>query len=198
MIGAVEPRFGALTPFGAGGFWNMMILDTAIIPGSRNLLGSVLGVDGDQLTWVHPALSLIEMGWEIADPATAMLPGMPARHVYEPIGMDDKFFPNPVFDAAALAYGNQEAGDMVWPGTQAALAVDHLDGLMTYPVTGNRSASATTSVVVQYHDDGILDAHYIHRQLDAVKYQYGCFLESYLRDGVPTVPAPAPVASACP
>jgi CubicO group peptidase (beta-lactamase class C family) len=146
------------------------------------------------------------LGWEIADPATAMarlqrrpLPGMAPRHIYEPIGMDDKFFPNPVFDAAALAYGNQEAGEVVWPGTQAALAVDHLDGIMAYPVVANRRATTgTTSVVVQYHDDGILDAHYIHRQLDAVKYQYGCFLQSYLRDGVPTVPAPAPIASPCP
>jgi hypothetical protein len=31
-----------------------------------------------------------------------------------------------------------------------------------------------------------------------VQYQYGCFLATYLRDGVPTVPAPAPVDTACP
>jgi hypothetical protein len=202
MIGAVEPRFGALTPFGAGGFWNMMILDTAIVPGARGLLAGILGVDGDQLSFAHPALSLVELGWEIADPITSMarlsrrpLPGLPTRHVYQPIGMDDKFFPNPIFDAAALAYGNQEAGEIVWPGTQDALHADHMDGLLAYPIRGNRT---TTSVVVQYHDDGLLDAHYIHRQLTAVKYQYGCFLASYVRDGVPTVPAPAALDAACP
>jgi hypothetical protein len=69
--------------------------------------------------------------------------------------------------------------------------------MMTYPVKAN-GAKGTTSVVVQYEDGGIVDAHQIHRQLDAVKYQYGCFLASYLRDGVPTVPAPAPIDSACP
>nr|MDQ3366849.1 hypothetical protein [Myxococcota bacterium] len=202
MIGAIEPRHGALTPFGAGGFWNLMILDTAIVPGSKDLLAGVLGVDSEHLTFVHPAMSLIGLGWEIAEPGASMariarrpLPGIPARHVYQPIGMDDQFFPNAIFDAAALAYGNQQAGEQVWPGTQAALAVDGLAGVQSYPVKGNRG---TTSVVVQYTDGGLLDAHYIHRQLEAVRYQYGCFLASYLRDGVPTVPAPAAVGAACP
>jgi hypothetical protein len=203
MIGAVEPRFGALTPFGAGGFWNMMILDTEIVAGARSLLAGVFGVEGDTLSFVHPTLALIGLGWEIAEPGPSMarlarrpLPGFPARHVYEPIGLDDKFFPNPVFDAAALAYGNRQAGDQVWPGTQAALSTDHLDGMMTYPIKGNRNG--TTNVVVQYHDDNLIDAHYIHRQLPAVQYQYGCFLATYLRDGVPTVFAPAPVDDPCP
>ena len=203
MIAAVEPRFGAVTPFGAGGFWNLMILETAIVPGARDLLSTILGVDSATISFAHPALGLIEQGWEIADPINSMarlvrrpLAGTAARQVYEPIGMDDKFFPNDVFDAAALAYGNQEAGATVWPTTQTSLAVDHLDGLMPYPVAANRAP--TTAVVVQYHDDGILDAHYIHRQLDAVKYQYGCFLQSFLRDGTAIVAAPAPLASACP
>jgi hypothetical protein len=202
MISAVEPRIGAVTPFGAGGFWNLMILDTAIIPGARGLLGGVLGVDSEQLTFMHPSLALIELGWEIADPINAMarlsrrpLPGFVPRHVYQPIGMDDRFFRNEIFDAAALAYGNQEAGEMVWPGTQDALAADDMNGILAYPVKANRG---TTSVVVQYRDGGILDAHYIHRQLDEVKYQYGCFLASYLRDGVPTVYAPAAVSAPCP
>ena len=203
MIAAVEPRFGAITPFGAGGFWNLMILETATVPGARDLLSSILGVDSASIAFTHPALGLIEQGWEIADPINSMarlvrrpLPGTQPRHIYQPIGMDDKFFPNDVFDAAALAYGNRQAGNQVWPTTQLSLAVDHLDGMMAYPVSADRDA--TTAVVVQYHDDGILDAHYIHRQLDAVKYQYGCFLQTFLRDGVPTVPAPQAVTAACP
>ncbi len=203
MIAAVEPRFGAITPFGAGGFWNLMILETAILPGARDLLSAVLGIDPTTVTFVHPTLGLIEHGWEIADPINSMarlvrrpLPGTRPRNIYEPIGMDDKFFPNDDFDAVALAYGNREAGDIVWPGTQASLAVDHLDGVMAYPVVANRPPS--TAVVVQYHDDGILDAHYIHRQLDAVKYQYGCFLQTFLRDGTAIVAAPAALSTACP
>ncbi|HEU0030557.1 MAG TPA: hypothetical protein VFQ53_07990 [Kofleriaceae bacterium] len=203
MIGAVEPRYGALTPFGAGGFWNMMILDTEIQPGARDLLAGVFGIDPETLSFVHPTLALLGLGWEIAEPGASMnriasrpLPGIPPRHIYEPIGLDDKFFPNPVFDAAALAYGNQQAGELVWPSTQDALRVDALDGMLAYPVRGNRDG--LTTVAVQYADDGIVDAHQIYRQLDAVKYQYGCFLASYLRDGTPTVPAPMALGTPCP
>jgi hypothetical protein len=202
MIGAIEPRYGALTPFGAGGMWSIFILDTALIPGSRSLLGGVFGVDGDQLTFMHPALALLELGWEIADPTISMarlarrpLPGFAARHVYQPVGLEDRYFQMPVLDAAALAYGNQQAGEVVWPGTQEALRIDGMDGILAHPVKANRT---TTNVVVQYRDGGIVDAHQIYRQLDEVKYQYGCFLATYLRDGVPTVHAPAPIASACP
>jgi hypothetical protein len=163
----------------------------------------VFGIDGDTLTFVHPALALLGLGWEIADPTTSMarlarrpLPGLTARHVYQPVGLDDVYFQMPIFDAAALAYGNQQAGEVVWTGTQEALAVDGMDGLASYPVKANHDG--LTSVVVQYRDGGIADAHQIYRQLDEVKYQYGCFLASYLRDGVPTVPAPAAIDSACP
>ena len=203
MIGAVEPRYGALTPLGAGGFWSMMILDTEIEPGARDLLGAVFGVGGENLSFVHPAMSMLGLGWEIAEPGASMarlvrrpLPGFAARHVYQPIGLDDKYFPNPVFDAAALAYGNQQAGELVWPTTQDALATDRLDGLLPYPVIGNRGE--ITAVAVQFHDDGIEDAHQIHRQLDAVKFQYGCFLATYVRDGVPIVGAPAAADAPCP
>ena len=202
MIAAIEPRYGAITPFGAGGFWNMMILDTAIIPGSRDLLAGVLGVDSEHLSFVHPALGLIGLGWEIAEPGASMariarrpLPGFTARHVYQPIGEGDQFFANSVFDAAALAYGNQQAGELVWQGTQDALHADALDGMIQYPVRNNRG---TTAVVVQYTDGGILDAHYIYRQREEIRYQYGCFLATFIRDGVPTLAAPAPVTAACP
>jgi hypothetical protein len=85
---------------------------------------------------------------------------------------------------------------------QDALALDELDGLATYPVSGNRPAAGggppTTRVVVQFEPDGLLDAHYIYRQLETVKHQYGCFLASYVRTGTPAVPAPATLATPCP
>lgn len=207
MIGAVEPRFGALTPFGAGGFWNMMILDTDVIENGRPLLAGILGIDGDTLTFMHPVLGLLGIGWEVAEPGASMarlaqrpLAGLPERHVYQPIGQGDRYFPETVLDAAALAYGNHEAGDKIWPGTQDALATQGLDGMLAYPVRENRAnpGKRTTSVVVQYADGGIADGHQIYRQLPAVRYQYSCFLATYLRDGAPTVPAPADEAAACP
>ena len=203
MIGAVEPRYGALVPTGAGGFWNLMILETAIIPGARQLLGTALGVDDAELTFMHPAMNIIALGWEIAEPIASMariarrpLAGFSPRSVYEPVGQYDSYFPMDVYDAAALSYGNQQAGDAIWSTMQDALALDHLDGLATYPVKANRDGY--TRVVVQFMGDGIIDPHYIYRQLDTVKHQYGCFLESYLRDGVPTVPAPGGLTDPCP
>ena len=62
-----------------------------------------------------------------------------------------------------------------------------LDGEATY-----------TSIAVQYEGDGIADPHGIYAQLDDVKYQYGCFFASFLRDGTATVPAPAELGVPCP
>jgi hypothetical protein len=207
MIGAVEPRFGALVPTGAGGFWNLMILDTALVPGTRGLLATLFQTDVAELSFMHPGLELLAAGWEIADPLVAMSrlarrppPSSPARHVYQPVGKDDVYFPTSIYDAAALAYGNQQAGTEVWSTMQPALALDELDGLASYPVTRNRPAgdgTATTRVVVQFEPDGLLDGHYIYRQLETVKHQYGCFLASYVRTGTPVVPAPAPLSTAC-
>jgi hypothetical protein len=203
MVGSVEGRFGALVPTGAGGFWNLMILETVIIPGAKDLITTALGVDEDTISFVHPTLDAMAMGWEIAEPIVAMsriahrpLDGLPPRHVYEPVGANDSYFPEDVYDAAALSYGNQEAGSAVWSTMQDALTLDNTSGLASYTVKANEGG--TTRVVVQYMGDGIVDAHYIYRQLDAVKHQYGCFLESYLRDGVPTVPGPGALTDPCP
>ncbi len=203
MIGATEARFGALVPTGAGGFWNLMILETAIIPGARALLGTALGVDDSTLLFVHPGLEVMALGWEIAEPLVFMariarrpLPNADARHVYEPVGKGDEYFPVDIYDAAALAYGNQQAGPELWTSMQQALASDQLAGLATYPVKANRSGK--TRVVVQFDGDGIIDPHYLYRQIAEVKHQYGCFLASYVRDGVPTVPAPGPLTAPCP
>jgi hypothetical protein len=203
LVGALEPRFGALVPTGAGGYWNLMILDTKTVPGALELLATALGVDDTTLTFDHPAMEVMALAWEPAEPfvymariARSPLDGRPVRHVYEPVGKDDSYFQTNVYDGAALAYGNQQAGTQMWPTMQTSLALDHLDGLLTYPVKANEAGH--TRVVVQYMGDGIVDPHYIYRQLDTVKHQYGCFLESFLRDGVPTVPAPGGLTDPCP
>jgi hypothetical protein len=202
LVTSVEERYGAIVPTGAGGFWHLMILQSDLIPGARQLLGTALGVDDAELTFVHPAMNIIPLSWELGEPIAAMariarypLDGLTARHVYEPVGKNDVYFPIDVYDAAALAYGNQQAGAQVWPSMQDALGVDGLRGVLSYPVTANRDGK--TRVVVQFEGDGIIDPHYIYRQLDTVKHQYGCFLESYIRDGVPTVPSPNVLGHPC-
>ncbi len=148
-------------------------------------------------------MNALAMGWEAADPFVYVarinhrpLPGLPPHDVYQPTPKGDENFTIAIYDAAALAYGNEQAGTSVWPSMQDTLALDGLDGLVPYPVRGN--VGGRTRVAVQFEGDGIIDPHYIFAQLDEVKHQYGCFLASYVRDGVATVPAPGALTDPCP
>jgi hypothetical protein len=189
LVAAVEPRIRAAVPTGAGGFWTWFILITKLHDGLPDLVALLLNA-ARPLTFMHPALHLIETAWEPADPFVSMprlgrrpLSGHPSRPVYEPVGKGDQYFPIELYDAVALAYGHRQAGEVVWPSMQQALRLASLDGLLPWP--------ARQSVVVQYAGDGIEDPHAIYRQLDAVKHQYGCFFETFLATGTAVVPAPA-------
>jgi hypothetical protein len=194
-------------PTGAGGFWTYFILVTHLHEGLPELVALMLYA-GQPISFMHPTLSLIETAWEAADPFVSMprlglrpLSGHPVRPVYEPVGKDDQYFPTVLYDAVALSYGHNEAGSVQWPTMQDALKLASLDGVLNYPVRQNRvsqDGSPYTGVVVQYQGDGIEDPHAIYRQLDAVKYQYGCFLETYLATGKAVVPAPQPLGTPCP
>jgi hypothetical protein len=209
LVTAVEPSFRAAVPTGAGGFWTYFIFTSAFVPNANAELQLALGVDDGQLTFMHPALSMVETGWEAIDPIVSVprvsrrpLPGTNPRPIYEPVGQDDSYFSNDVYNAVALAYGHREVGDVIWPDMQTALAEESLSGIVPYPAVNDISSidgGPYTGVVAQYDADTITgDGHYIAFQLDAVKYQYGCFLESMLKTGVAVVPAPAPLGTPCP
>jgi hypothetical protein len=73
-------------------------------------------------------------------------------------------------------------------------------GIAPYPVADNQLSLAGipyTGVAVQYARDEFLDSHHVFAQLDAVKFQYGCFLATLRDTGVAVVPAPAPLGSPC-
>lgn len=207
MIGAVEPTLEALVPTGAGGHWSYFILETSLIPGVKRLLASVLRVIEANLTFLHPSIHLLALGWEGAEPLAYMpriarrpLEGIPARPIYEPVGEDDEYFPIQVYDAVVLAYGHPQAGDEVWPSMQEALALDGLDGFQDYNISNNLTnerGEAYTGVAVQYAPD-FTNGHYIYMQLEEVRYQWGCFLRTVLDTGVGVVPAPAALGTPCP
>jgi hypothetical protein len=207
MISAVEPRIKAVVPTGSGGYWSYFILETQFFPNIKGDLGLLLGLRGN-FSHLHPAMHVTQMALEPVDPIVYMprlgrepLPGHPVRSVYEPHGMGDSYFPTDVQDACAMSYGHKEAGDQQWPTMQPALQLEGLDGIVPYPVTNDVSSNAgtlRTGVVVQYLGDGVYDPHAIYSQLDSVKYQYGCFFQSFFATGTATVPAPADYSVPCP
>ena len=201
LVGATDPRVKVVVPTGAGGYWPFMVLTTNAIDHPQDKLKLLLG-SGD-LTFMHPALHLLETAWEPAETfdymrrlASDPLPGHPARPIYEPVGFGDSYFSFGDYDGAASAYGNQEAGDVVWPSMQADVGA-----IVPYPVSQNLvSSDGTTKYtggVVQYAGNGVDDPHYIFASLDQVKYQYACFHESFQKTGTATIYAPQPIDSAC-
>lgn len=197
MVGAVEPRIRAVAPTGAGGYWGYFILETKMMPGAP-LIAGLLGA-AEEINFLHPVLQLAQTAWEGAEPmaftprlARRPLPAHPVRPIYQPVGQEDSYFPEPLLDAMALSYGNQQASDSVWPGLQETLAVEGRQGLASYPVTDNRKSedgTAYTGVVVPWPFDGF-NGHHVVFQLDEVKRQYGCFFTSFLETGRATVVAP--------
>lgn len=207
MLGAVDQRITAVVPTGSGGLWSLVILKADGATSGR-LVAMMLGTSVT-LDFLHPGLQLVQMAFEPAEPfvfarriAHRPLPGHPARHIYQPIGLDDPSFPNEIYNAIALAYGNHQAGEVLQPDLQDTLALGGLAGLLGLPARDNTrpdaAGEARTAVVVQYAGDGILDSHHIFSQLDAVKYQYGCFFRTASDLGVGVVPPALPLGSPCP
>jgi hypothetical protein len=208
LITAAEPRLRAAVPTGAGGYWSHFILFTPLIPNAAGTVGTVLLGTSQTLTFLHPGLNLFETATEAVDPMVSMprlaqrpLTGHPVRPIYEPVGQGDSYFPEVTYDAMALAYGHKETGTVVWQTMQDALQLEGKDGVLPYSVSNDLTSeggTAFTGMVVQYKGDGVYDPHALYSQLDAVKYQYGCFLSTFLQTGKAVVPAPAALGTPCP
>jgi hypothetical protein len=212
LLAAVEPAVQTLVPTGSGGPWNKFLVESKFNFGGGatavDIMASLFGVPRADLSPLHPTINLLETAWEPGEPLVSAarvgqrpLPGHPVRQIYQPVGLDDEFFPPTLFDAMALGSGVEQAGDVFWSSMQTSLALAGYDGLVDYPVARNTTSEKgvpRTGVVVQYLGDGIANPHTIFSQLDEVKYQYGCFFATHARTGRAVVPAPAPLGTPCP
>lgn len=207
LLAAVEPRIEAIAPTAAGS-WSLFIMGSQLIGGLQPLASGLLDIPVDNLSFLHPGVHLLQACWAAGEPLIAAprvarrpLDGHPVRQVYETMAPDDLYFATPNYNAMGMAFGNQQAGDVVWSEMQDALALVGTDGVASYPVQDNVTSvdgTAHTGVLVQYEGDGIIDPHEIFTQYDEIKYQYGCFFASYQQDGTAVVPAPAALGTPCP
>ncbi len=208
MIGAVEPRFRAVLPTGAGGFWSFFVFHSNVSLLKEPLVRSLMQ-SREVLTYVHPAMHMFQTAIEGSEPlvyiphlARRPLPGHEPRHIFQPVGQSDSYFKEAVLDVLALAYGNQQAGKEIWPELQKRLKVMGRDGFAKYPIKLNRTSEGGkkfTGVVAQYVPDTISKSgHYVAFQLDEVIHQYSCFLKTFVETGVAVVPAPSKLGTPCP
>jgi hypothetical protein len=205
LLGAVDRRVEAMVPTGAGGHLLYFLLQTPAVKNSAGLIAALLRA-ASPLTILHPAIHVMETALEPIDPivsaprlAVRPLPGHPVRSIYEPVGIDDSYFPTPIYDAMALAYRHPRAGADVWPTMREAQALVGLDAVAPYPVRQNlrsESGAEYTGIVAQYGTPGT-NGHTIYRRVEAVMHQYGCFHRSYRRTGTAVVAAPAPLDAPC-
>lgn len=205
QVAAIEPLIKAAVPTGAGGHWTQFILSTplngGVIPG---LLKVVL--QSGPLTILHPAVAIGGAALEPADPivfapriARRPLPGHPVRPIYEPMAPNDSYFPTTTYDSMVLAYGHRQAGTEQWPGTQQALALAGLDGLLSFPVEDDvtsETGAKYTGVAIHFEPKSFpagepVDGHAIYVYRDDEKHQYSCFFASVRDTGKGRVPSPA-------
>ena len=199
LVAAIEPRVRVVVPTGAGSLWSEYILITSKLP-AAGAIAALLGTEA-KLTWMHPAMSVLQTAWE----ATESLVAAPrlwrwpidgaGRNVLQPVGMQDSFYPPALFDALALAIGHKQAGTAAWTSMQDALALDGRAGLLPYPVQatnipGAPGAGAITSAVVQHPGDGWSDPHGIVYQDPGLQHQVGTFFATGLSAGVATLVGP--------
>ncbi|MBW2456202.1 MAG: hypothetical protein JRI68_16910 [Deltaproteobacteria bacterium] len=207
LLAAVEPRIEAIAPTGAGS-WNLLIMESQLYGSLKPLASALLDIPEDNLSFLHPGIHLLQTCWGPAEtlvsaPRVARRPidGHPVRHIYETMAPNDEYFSTQNYNSVAMAFGNQQAGEEVWPEIQDGLALVGTDGIASFPVSDNVESvdgTAHTGVLVQYEGDGILNPHEIFTQYDEIKYQYGCFFASYQQTGTAVVPAPAALGTPCP
>jgi len=203
-LAGVEPVFKAIIPSGEGGEWKLLvsrgnILDIKSLNQSGKGMFEVIGLDK-----FHPGMALFQMAMTPVDPITFAphiikepLQGNP-KDVWMSMGLFDHFFRPESQDGLMAGMGMDFAGDVV---DDRVLEYLELSGRkrLDYPISGNLTSQGkkVTGVAVQYKMDDILDGHHVNFQLDAPKYQYGCFLQSYVRDGKATAYGPKELKDEC-
>ncbi|MFO8057835.1 MAG: hypothetical protein R6V10_11110 [bacterium] len=192
--GGVETDVKALIPAGNGAYWSLFITEgnpfdmKTLRRIDKGFGEAVLGMDR-----YHPTISMLANVLAPADPFAYQphyidkpFPGRGPKHVWASFGLYDHYFPPVSQNAAMAAMGLDFAGKVKEPSTKDMIELSDMEKLL-YPVRLNKRTDRgdATAVASHYEQHGALDGHHINYQREDAKYQYGCFLDTYVKTGTP-------------
>ncbi len=209
LVMAMDPDVRVTVLSGAGGQAPTFLLSQKVPVDIKAMMEAVFGFDtgaGDDLDLLDPAMLLMQMIFDEADgPNYAPLatrdmdPSWPSRHILQLQGLGDTYTPEYTAASVSCAFGLDAIQESTSTDAYAAMAAELLDRI-TYnggvvrpaPVSGNRtlpSGEPATAVLRWYEVPGApeVNPHYGSFRMAGVRYQYGCFLRTFLDDGVPTL-----------
>jgi hypothetical protein len=146
-----------------------------------------------------PIATLFQTVEEPAEPADFAphvvrepLAGDPPRNVLLIGGYLDEYFSPRTIEGLAVALGVDLAGDVVYPPTLTALQQLTTGGQIALPASNNRTVDGrkVTAALLQFRAPAGMDGHYVSFELNAPRYQYGCFFDSLARTGTAVIPPP--------
>jgi hypothetical protein len=197
-FGAVDEDVKALIPAGNGGSWVVFMSEGNPLGMERYKEKKIGMFENWGLDRFHPVMMLLGTVMEAADPMIFQphffrepFPGRAPKNVFAAFGLYDHYFNPRSQNAALVAMGLDQVGPIMDDRVREALKLAGLKEL-SFPVTGNivTPAGPVTAVAMQMREVPPLDGHHVFYQRDDAKFLYGCFLESYIKNGVPTMYPP--------
>jgi len=198
-LGAVETEFKVIFPSGSGAHMGNFVARMNPYNHDRLRKKGVGMAESFGVDMFHPIMALSQTVLAPADPGSFMrhiiedpFPGRKPKHVWLTLGQFDHYFSPEAQNAILIGSGLDFVGEVNDGSTPEILALAGKKPLK-YPVSGNiktKDGVIITGVAMHYEQIGALDGHHINFQRHETKYQYGCFLRSYIDEGVPTLYPP--------
>jgi len=197
-VGAVDEDLKALIPAGNGGSWVVFMSEGNPADLERYKEKKIGMFESWGLDRFHPVMMLLGTVMEAADPMIFQphffrepFPGRAPKNVFVAFGLYDHYFNPRSQNAATVAMGVDQVGPIMDDRVREMLRLAGRKEL-NFPVTGNivTPAGTVTAVAMQMREVPPLDGHHVFYQRDDAKFLYGCFLESYIKNGVPTLYPP--------
>ena len=204
---ALEPEVRGAILSGAGGSWiyNVTLAEAPLK--MANIAGVLLNYQHpDVVDAFDPAVTLFQttlesievMDWGAATVHRPLSNRSPKQLLLIEGLIDTFHFPRMV-NAYAMSVGIDLLEPELEPTAREEYALVSRE-VISPPAIGNIDLSSgdITAVTIQ-REQNEHDGHYVPFEHDDVKYRYGCFIASMVRDGTATVPAPEDdVLTACP